>query len=619
MSIVFLLTLLLFILLGAAEEISKIKSVSLVLDEKIPRDSFSLKQNSYLFDMDGNVFSEFHSQQINRMYVDIEDIPQTLLDFFIVSEDRQFFEHHGIDGKGIARALLKNVVGGRISQGGSTITQQLARNLFLTHERTYSRKLSELLYTYQLERTLSKEEILELYLNAIYFGNGVYGAGAAADYYFGKPLSSLTLAEQALISSIPNNPSLYDPIENMTSVQNRKSLLLELMLKEGRISENDFTLAMAEQLQPHQKQKKDEFPDFSAYVMEELKQLVSERDGYTIALKEAEGDEKEKVQADLNKHIQKLIEKGVHIHTSLDPFLQRRAADSIHRHLANTDIQGAAVVADHYSHRIRAIIGGVHYTKGSFHRAYQAYRQPGSSIKPLLDYGPYIEETGAHANSMINADSFCSDDYCPKNFHDKGYGSVTLSRAFAHSYNTPAVRMLQSAGVEKSFQYLEKFGFSKLTKEDYRLPAAIGGFTYGMTPLEMTNAYTVFSNDGVYQPSRSIVKITSPAGEPLYAWEDSGIRVYSERTNGIIRELLSEAVKTGTGRKAGFPSEYIGGKTGTSNSYRDFWFIGATEEYTAGIWVGKDKGGSLEQEYAKSPHLTIWRDILQKDMQKEEM
>ncbi|WP_187444584.1 transglycosylase domain-containing protein [Bacillus swezeyi] len=610
--LIMLIPIFVYTLMASGREAQEMKPLDKVLDEKINLKDIGLVQNSYMYDRDGALISEIVSDHQNRVFISYENIPEHVKQLFLTSEDRHFFHHKGFDFIGMARAAVANFKKGGIDQGASTITQQLSRNLYLSHERSFDRKLTELLYSYQLEKKLSKEEIFEKYLNTIYFNNGVYGIGSASSFYFSKPLKSLTLAETAFICAIPNNPTLYDPLKHFDYTKTRQKRLLEGLKKAGVISEKDYKKAVKQKIKLDVKEKKDAYPDYATYVDDEFTQLVSASEGFDKRLNKAKTkEEKNKIEKELSNRISSLLTSGVKIYTALDPAMQNRVVQQVESRLPYAGVQGGAVVIDHQTHQIVAMSGGKNYKKYDFNLAYQAHRQPGSSIKPLLDYGPYIEETGATAGSMIDASRFCSKDYCPNNYNEKTYGTVSIKTAFKNSYNTPAVRALNQVGVQKGFSYLEPFGFEKIDPKDYRLPAALGGFTDGFSPLEMANAYTTFGNDGSYTPNHAITKVTDVKGKTLYKWKDKPKQVFSPRTNSQLRVLLSAVVKEGTGRKANFSGGYVGGKTGTSNDYRDLWFVGLTDTYTMSVWVGKEKKGNVEFLHHAAPHLLIWKGTLQ--------
>lgn len=593
------------------EEAASVKPVNEVLDQKIKLEKIDFSQNSYMYDRDGSLISEIVSNDENRVFVTYDKIPDHVKELFLRSEDRNFYDHKGIDFMGVVRALASNVKNHGISQGASTITQQLSRNLYLSHERSFTRKFTELLYSYELERKFSKDEILESYLNTIYFSNGVYGVGSAANYYFDKPLSSLTLAQMAFISAIPNNPTLYDPLKQFKHTKKRQERSLGILKKDGVITKKQYKKAVKQKISLSLSEKKNLYPDYVTYANEEFTDLVSDQEGFTKRLKKAKTDgAKKAIQKELSEKVSALLQDGVKIYTALDPSLQRRAVYQLNAQLPYQGVEGGSAVIHHETHQIVALAGGKNYKKFDFNYAYQAQRQPGSAIKPLLDYGPYIDQTGATASSKISAGKFCSGGYCPQNYNHKTYGTVTLETAFKNSYNTPAIRMLDTVGVKKGFSYLEKFSFEHIVADDYRLPSALGGFTKGFSPLEITDAYTVFGNQGAYTQNHSITKVTDLNGKTLYKWKESPKQVYSQRTNDTMRKLLASVVKSGTGKKANFSSPYIGGKTGTSNDYKDIWFVGLTDQYTMGVWVGRDRG-TVESIYSSSPHLRIWKNTMQ--------
>ena len=600
-----------FTVIASGKEVKQMKSLDQVLDKNINLKDISLVQNSYMYDRDGSLVSEIVSDHENRVLVPFNKIPEEVKQIFLTSEDRHFYEHKGFDFMGMVRATASNVKDKKIDQGASTITQQLSRNLYLSHERSFSRKLTELAYSYQLEKKYTKNEILEAYLNTIYFNNGVYGVGSAAQFYFSKPLKSLTVGEMAFICAIPNNPTLYDPLKHFDYTKSRQERLLKRLKDAGVITDKELKKAVKQKIKLDVEKREDKYPDYVSYVNDEFTQLVSESEGFDKRLQKASGKQKEKIENELSARVSTLMKDGVKIYTALDPYMQNQVVAQMNSKLPYADVQGGAAVINHQTHQIIALSGGKNYQKYDFNRAYQAYRQPGSSIKPLLDYGPYIEQTGATASSTIDASKFCSKDYCPQNYNNRTYGTVTLDTAFKNSYNTPAIRMLDRVGIQKAFSYIEPYHFAKLVDSDYLLPAALGGFTNGMTPLEMTKAYPTFGNSGSYTPSHAITKVTDLKGKTLYKWNDKATQIFSVRTNMQLKKLMSSVVKSGTGKKAYFNAPYIGGKTGTSNDYHDMWFVGLTDTYTMGVWVGKDTPTSVEYLHSISPQLSIWKGTLQ--------
>ncbi|MEH7393412.1 transglycosylase domain-containing protein [Bacillus sp. JJ1474] len=608
--IVALVPCFLLLIFASGSEISKVKSIHHVLEEKIKIKHISLPQTSYMKAQNGTIISEIH-RPFNRINLEIEDIPPFLTQLFIVSEDQHFYDHVGFDLTSIGRALAINMKSNKIEQGASTITQQLARNLFLNNEKSYNRKLSELLYSYEIERKYTKKEILTLYMNTIYFQNGAYGIEAASELYFQKHTSELSKAELAFLAAIPNNPSLYNPVKNFEQTKERQERLIDQLSKHQLISTEEGVEIKREPIQLNMKDRTDLFPDYVTYAEAELKELIGQQEGFTEKIRSAKTEKEQKnLEEMLEKRLEEVVASGIIIETALDTVIQERAKSAVTRNLPYPEIQGAAAVIDHETHQLVALVGGKQYKKHDFNRGFQAYRQPGSAIKPLLVYAPYFERSDASLRKKINANSFCKNGYCPQNYGGGQYGFVTLEQAFIHSYNTPAVRILDSIGIANGFKDLANFHFRKVSKSDYTLAAAIGGFSYGMTPLELTSAYTVFATDGQYQPARAIKKVTNTNGELLYSWNEPKVQVWSKDTTDKVRQLMRKTVKSGTARKAYLSAGYSGGKTGTTNDYKDYWFIGLTDQYTAGVWIGKDTPENIAYVESTAPQQLIWKEIM---------
>ncbi|HYK72709.1 MAG TPA: transglycosylase domain-containing protein [Pseudoneobacillus sp.] len=571
----------------------------------------SLEQNSYIVDRNNKVVDEWIGSE-NRNFKPLSDIPIFTKNIFLQSEDKRFYEHKGFDIQAISRALSMNIKDRDISEGASTITQQTARNLYLSHEKSYNRKLSELLYAYQMERKLTKDEILELYLNVIYFQHGVYGIESAARFYFYKTVGELSPGEQAFLAAIPNNPTLYDPLQHFDLTKKRQERLVDQLVDADLLSVTEASVIKKEEIRLQVRKNIHTYPDYTNYVRTELTNLIANNEGINEQLAHATESEKENIENKLKDKVYQVLASGVIVHTALDPTIQLKAKKAINKHLPYEGIEGAVSVIDNSQLSIIALIGGKHYQNNDFNRSYQAFRQPGSSIKPLLDYAPYLNQPNTATTDLISGAAFCKHGYCPENYGGAKYGLVSIVRAFIHSYNTPAVRLLDRIGIQKGFSYLEKFHFQRMTKQDYRLAAAIGGFTYGMSPLELAGAYTTFANEGKFKQPHAILKVTDLEGNLLYQWKDQSIKIYEQDTVKEMRDLLRKTITSGTARKAIVNSSYAGGKTGTTNEYKDYWFVGLTDQLTAAVWVGKDTPESIEGIEKASPHLLIWRDIMKK-------
>lgn len=603
-------SILLFLLSLIATEKNNLTSFGEYLEKNLPLSDIHLPQTSYIKDNTGQIISEV-SLQGYRKNLTMDEIPPFLVDLFVLSEDKQFYQHIGFDLSAIGRAVLANAKADSIEQGASTITQQLARNIMGAYDKTYNRKVTELLYAYEIEKKFNKEEILTHYINAIYFANNVYGIDAAANFYFNSSINKLSDAQLVFLASIPNNPTMYDPLSNFDQTKKRQERLIQLLVDVNKISDEQAKELKEETITLRVHSKTDLYPDYVTYVEEELKELVAENKGYKEKLAKANKEQTKVLQKSLNNEVESLYISGIIIHTSMDQQLQKTVVSSVNDKLKAFDTEGAAVVIDQKYHQILALAGGKEYQKYDFNRSYQAFRQPGSAIKPLLVYGPYLQETKKSINTLVNADSFCKGNYCPSNYSWKSYGMVTMEQAFIHSYNTPAVRLLDKIGIHTAFDYLHPFSFQKVDEKDEHLSAAVGGFNTGITPLELTSAYTTFGNDGVYQPARAITSVTDLEGNLLFKWKDPSIEIWDKSTNDKLRQLLEQTVESGTAKQANFPASYLGGKTGTTNDYKDYWMVGLSKERTVGVWIGKDIPGNLHSLQSEALHLKIWKAITQ--------
>ncbi|MDG5471803.1 transglycosylase domain-containing protein [Jeotgalibacillus sp. ET6] len=604
-----LLPLCLFFWIGTNKEYQSVLTFNEALSATIDVEQSFPSQTSFLVDKNGDRFSQGSSEL--RYYAEEDQIPDFLKDIIIYSEDRNFYDHIGFDAGAIIRAVVKNLVFTHIQQGGSTITQQLARNLYLTQEKTYNRKLTELVYSYELEQSLTKDEILQGYFNIIYFSNGVYGIRAASLYYFQQELEELSYAQLAFLAAIPNNPGKYDPIDHFDAAKERQERLIDLMVAENKIQKDEGHKIKAEKISLDIYESIDLYPDYAVYVEHELMKLIALTEGYAKKIQQADSDdEANRIQKALNERTNQVLQSGVTIHTALDPVLQRRNIQAVQNNLPYEGVEGASVIIRNATREIVSVAGGKDYQKYNFNRSFQAVRQPGSAIKPLLVYGPYIEHTQPALSQIVDASSYCQEAYCPENYGGANYNDVTLSTAFFLSLNTPAIRLLERTGVEEAHQYLTPFAFKHVEKRDETLASAVGGFTYGMTPLEMTDAYTSFI-DGTYTRSHAIVNVTDDQGNILYEWPKEPVTIWSPQTTSKLRDLLSQAALRGTGKPAYVNKPYVGIKTGTTNQYFDYWTIGLTDEFTTGVWVGHDLPQSMEKiEYNRPAH-AIWREIMQ--------
>ncbi|XID94417.1 PBP1A family penicillin-binding protein [Paenibacillaceae bacterium WGS1546] len=521
----------------------------------------------------------------NREYVPFAEIPELVQDAFIATEDKRFYEHAGIDLFGIGRALVKDVIARSAVEGASTITQQLAKNLFLNADKTLFRKGTEASIALALEQQRSKQEILELYLNRIYFGKGQYGLKTAAKYYFDvTDLNDLELWQIATLAAMPKAPNTYNPINNPEKSLERRKVVLKLMYDQGLITEKEKDEAGAVVYEPSKtsaqaNEKKSKYLTFVDYVLDE----ALEKTGLTE---------------------EELRRKGYTITSTIDT----KAQSAMEKEFANDDrfeksvderkVQGAMVIMNQHDGSLVAMVGGRDYVAQGWNRVTKQ-RQPGSSFKPIIDYGPALETGQYFPWSTVKDVKQCFGDYCPSNSNGNYLGDISMERAVKESRNLSAVWLLNEIGIGTGLGFAEKLGI-KLDSEDRNLSIALGGLTRGVTPLQMARAYSAFANGGILHEPHSILKIVDSRGKTIYEFDDaSGERVMNEYTSYYMTDLLKGVVqKGGTGTRAAVSGRTVVGKTGTTQagipnfrtSYnRDVWFVGYTPELTAAVWFGYDE------------------------------
>ncbi|HEY8531259.1 MAG TPA: PBP1A family penicillin-binding protein [Limnochorda sp.] len=586
--------------------------------------TFDPQTVTYFYDRYGDEIAVRYRQR--RIPVSIDQVPQALQDAVVAIEDQQFYNHHGVNIAAIIRAAIVDLRAGAKVQGGSTITQQLAKNVFLTHEKTFTRKLREVLWAVQIERKYSKEEILEAYLNEIYWGPGIYGVQAASRYYFNKDVSELTLPESALLAALIRNPGLYSPYTRPESALSRRNLVLEVMAEEGYITEQEMAAAKAaplgvvpatERASTAESRASDRW--FVQYVMREL----VEKYGFTY-------DE--------------IYQGGLKVYTTLDPAWQQAAEqamtylDSLSNQRNEQGLrmpQAALVALDPSTGAIRAMIGG--RDNDEFNRAVQAYRQPGSANKVFVYAAALDSRRFTPATVIVDepveyplefvevngrtvpagADGQDPDElpmWRPRNNDGTFRGPVTLRDALADSINVVAIKLMEQVGISPVINLAQRMGITSITPTDRHLGFAIGGLTRGVTPLEMAEAYAVLANQGIRTEPYAVERVTDASG--LVLWEASPKReiVLDAATAYLVTDMLRDVVRRGTGRNAAIPGRDVAGKTGTTNEFTDAWFIGYTPEMVAAVWIGNDaasqpmvyqasNGGSIRIGSAGAAHL----------------
>lgn len=556
-----------------------------------------------LVDRNGNVFSEEYIEW--RQPLAFDEIPKIVKDIFMYSEDEHFYEHIGFDVSAIARAIVANSAENSSQQGGSTITQQLVRMRYLSAEKTYERKLTELFYAYELEKNFTKEKIFEMYLNESYFGNQVYGIGSAATFYFSKPIHELSIAEAAFIAAIPNNPSLYDPFVHFENTKERQERLLDKLAEHKIISASECETLKQTPITLKVKKKTQQAPAYTDYVLEELKQLIATQE----QLKSDAKLDAQKVKEQIEIRYNQLQKSGATIYTALDPVKQANDEEQLNTILARYPFQGSAAVIENETREIVSIYPGKNYKKFDLNRAYQTYRQPGSAFKPIAAFAPFINETGYGSNYIVSGGKYCVENYCPSNYGGGIYGDVTLSTSFKFSYNTSALRLIHRIGLEKSFSYINQFDFAKIGADDFNYASALGGLHIGVSSVELAGAYTSFI-DGSYKRPRAIRSVVDAEGQTIYSWSQQSNQIWSPKTTSTLRSLLQDVVESGTAKNLHYLRGYVGAKTGTTNNYNDFWIAGLNDQYTTAVWIGYDTPASLEKYEKQQVHFDMFHALL---------
>lgn len=599
----------------------KLQKEAKLLVHSSTEEIFKSSQTSLVYDNDGKLITSLKGVK-DVYYIEYKDIPPVLLNAIIVTEDKKFFSHGGIDYLANIRAaiaLIKNK--GEITQGASTITQQLARNVFLTHDVTYERKAKEIFIAQELEKIYTKDQIMEFYINNIYYANGHYGILAAADGYFGKGINELSLSQIAFLCAIPNNPNLYNPVTNLNRTIERRDRILKQMYENGKINLIDYRHAIKEPISINrQEEQKNNYVE--TFVYHSAIKALMKGEGFEFRNQFIDEEDKkayDKAYKELYYSYQnKLYTGGYRIYTSIDLDKQKLLQESVDKALEKFtekneegiyQLQGAAVCIDNDTGRVVAIIGGrsQEYVGYTLNRAYQSYRQPGSAIKPLIVYTPAFER-GYRLDSLVIDEPIKNG---PKNSGGSYVGEMKLQRAIELSKNTIAWKLFEELTPKLGLSYLLKMDFQKIVDDDYYLAASLGGLTIGTSPLEMTAAYGALVNDGYYREPTCIVKITNAAGKILVDDTIDEEQVYQTGASRMVTEALTGVIKNGTAKGFELSNTISAGKTGTTDNRRDGWFVGYTPYYTTGVWVGYDMPKPVEGLKGASYPAVIWHSYME--------
>lgn len=518
--------------------------------------------------------------------VGLEEIPNNLKNAIIATEDKNFYKHHGYDISGLIRSTFANVVAGHVVQGASTITQQLARILFLSNEKTFTRKIKELIVAVRIEKTIPKSKILEMYLNNVYLGSGAYGVEGASQIYFNKHLKDLTLSECALLAGLPQAPSVYSPFHDKDLAIKRRNQVLKRMYRMRYITKDEYQSALDEKLHLNPLPEiytLNKAPYFCDYVMKELEKL-----GF---------DEVE------------ISQGGYKVITTLDYKTQQKTNEAIIQKMnawgLKKDKQQAAVFSfSPIDGRILAYAGGKNYAKSQYDRVIQSIRPPGSAFKPFI-YAAAIEK-GLTANDLLDDIPFKVGDWAPKNYHNTYQGKIPAYRALMLSSNVCAARLIQSTGVRSVIQMARVLGISTPLEYDYTI--ALG--SNGVKLFEMTRAYGAFANGGYKVEPYAVERVETSRGQIVYQAPKANIaKVMDINTAATLTAMLKTVLKTGTG-VAGNINKPAAGKTGTTDDYRDACFIGYTPDIVTGVWVGNDDNTKNNGVTGGTVPALIWKDIM---------
>lgn len=594
------------------------KSRTIIEDTKV--EDFSKPADTHIYDVDGQLIGTINSGHYE--YAPYDTISPYMVQAYIAQEDRRFYKHNGIDIMGIMRAgftYLKKR--GTITQGGSTITQQVIKNTYLTQDRTFERKLTEIMTAPDFEKIYSKDQIMEFYCNTNFYANRCYGIKEAARYYFDKEPADLTLWEAATLAGVSNNPSKYDPVKNPQNAVGKRNQVLSSMLECGLITDDEYQVAKRQELtvaKIYEAGTPENYQTSYAIHCAALELMKNEGFAFRYVF-----DSQEEYDAYKEKYNTAYQEKstlirggGFEIHTSLDSTLQNQLQDTIDEHLIQfTDLQengkfalqGSAVCVDNKTGYVAAIVGG-RGTDDEFNRGFLSKRQPGSTIKPLIDYAPAFESGFYYPSKMVDDHKF---DKGPKNSGGRYYGYVSVREALNRSLNTVAWQVLDDIGVDTGIDYLGKLHFASLNYLDNgNISMSIGGFTDGARVVDMAKGYSVLANEGMYSYRTCIIDIISQYDGNVYR-EQPDESVFTADTAYMITDILKGTLSLpyGTGYGLGLKIP-AAGKTGTTNDNKDTWFCGYTKHYTTAVWVGYDTPRAMPGVYGKTYSGKIWQDFM---------
>ena len=624
-----LIVLAVLVIVRVAVPVASMYKQAIEFVEESDASTFKAEQTSIVYDANGNEIKKLKGTK-DVHYLEYDDIPDAAKLAIISVEDKNFTSHRGIDIEGIARAVLSLIRNkGEITMGGSTITQQLARNIFLNFETTYSRKIQEMFIAVALEQKYSKEQILEFYLNNVYFSNGYYGIESAAEAYFNKDANDLSISQIAFLCAIPNSPSRFDPYDHPEATMERRDKILKNMYEEGYISKAQYDRSIAEEIKVLPKKETESNDYAETYIIKCATESLMKANGFEFKTTFRTTSEEEKYDEEYEEMYsnckQSLYTGGYRIYTSIDMDLQKQLQESVSSKLSmfteKTDdgiykVQGAAVTIDNETGRVAAIVGGREEDQEGYglNRAYQSFRQPGSAIKPLLVYAPALEK-GYTPYSTVDDSRMTGEDAVS----NAGYsysGSISLRRAVQKSSNVATYRLYQELGPENCLEYLENMNFKGLDPKDYKYDTTcLGGFTNGTTVVEMAAGYATLANDGKYRTPTCIVKITDSDKNVIVPDEQKSHDIYSTNAARMMTDVLESCVTASYATASGCKLDVdmpAACKTGTTSNYVDGWLCGYTPYYTTAVWVGMDVYQSVDNLKGNTYPAYIWKNFMDK-------
>lgn len=591
-------------------------------------ETFRSSETSFIYSADKKVIAKLTGDK-DLYYLTFDEIPQEVKDCFIVTEDRDFYEHDGVNFLSTMKAavlLVKSRLNHeKISRGGSTITQQLARKIYLSDDKTYERKVREMFYAMELEKKYTKDQILEFYINNVCFANAKYGIESASRAYFSKPTSELNLAEIAFLCAIPNRPEKYNPLEGYDNTIERKDRVLSQLLSEGKISEAEYSDASYTEiiLNPAEAVKTQDY--MATYAISCATKALMEQHGFEFRYEFANSADREDYENEYDTLYDEcrteLNTGGYHIYTSLSRSRQNKLQKKVNEALAGFTektedgiykLQGAATCIDNETGFVVAIVGGRKQkstTGYTLNRGYQSYRQPGSCFKPLVVYTPALER-GYTANSIVDDSQFKDG---PKNSDNSYLGKIPLRTAVEKSKNVVAWRLFEELQPQVGLSYVLKMEFNNIVDDDYYPASSLGGLTNGVTTAEMASAYATIENDGIFRRPTCIKKITDSDGNVIL--KNNGNKrkekqVYETDAARSMTDILTGVLTNGTARGHALNNMACAGKTGTTSDKKDGWFCGFTPYYTTAVWVGYDSPKTLDSLYGNTYPLTIWESFM---------